>query len=197
MDVRSARKILGVPADADEESIRSAYRRLARKHHPDVGGSEEEFLRIQEAYDLLSESPQEEPPLNPRADERYRDLVREAEERVAEARRQAQEARRAAQAKGRVGDGGEPEVEDSFGALLRDTLAQAEAGLERLLDRERAAEAGSSLRDRLKERLSRLDTGDEDGEPEDLSPAERELRRLRRLISDHAQRSSEPPDLGL
>ncbi len=29
--------ILGIPPDADEETIRTAYRALARQYHPDVG----------------------------------------------------------------------------------------------------------------------------------------------------------------
>jgi hypothetical protein len=35
-------------------SIKSAYRRQAKKHHPDLGGSPEIFLKIQEAYETLS-----------------------------------------------------------------------------------------------------------------------------------------------
>jgi hypothetical protein len=34
--------------------IKSAYRRQAKKHHPDLGGSPEIFLKIQEAYETLS-----------------------------------------------------------------------------------------------------------------------------------------------
>jgi molecular chaperone DnaJ len=51
---------LGVPRDAKEKDIKKAYRRLARKNHPDVNpgdkGAEERFKRIQEAYDVLSNS---------------------------------------------------------------------------------------------------------------------------------------------
>jgi curved DNA-binding protein len=50
---------LGVPRDASEEDIRSAYRRLARKHHPDVSkepDAEERFKEISEAYDVLRDS---------------------------------------------------------------------------------------------------------------------------------------------
>ena len=38
-----------------ELCIKSAYRRQAKKHHPDIGGSPEVFLRIQEAYETLSD----------------------------------------------------------------------------------------------------------------------------------------------
>ena len=48
-----ARAILGVPADADEETIRSAHRRLVNAVHPDKGGSEELTRRINAARDTL------------------------------------------------------------------------------------------------------------------------------------------------
>lgn len=49
---------LGVPRDADKEQIKQAYRRLARKYHPDVNkeaGAEEKFKEINRAYEVLSE----------------------------------------------------------------------------------------------------------------------------------------------
>jgi len=51
-------QVLGVARGADEGAIRKAYRRLARKHHPDVNpgdkGAEERFKEISEAYAVLS-----------------------------------------------------------------------------------------------------------------------------------------------
>ena len=50
--------ILGLPEDATQEEIRSAYREAARRYHPDVNtrpGETELFLDIQEAYDILSD----------------------------------------------------------------------------------------------------------------------------------------------
>lgn len=50
--------ILGVSRDADKEDIKHAYRRLARKYHPDVNkesGAEERFKEINRAYEVLSE----------------------------------------------------------------------------------------------------------------------------------------------
>ena len=53
-------KILGVDRNADEKTIKSAYRKLARKHHPDVNPgdkqAEETFKDISEAYEVLSDS---------------------------------------------------------------------------------------------------------------------------------------------
>lgn len=46
---------LGVDPQASDEVIRSAYRRLARKYHPDKGGSEADFRKIQEAYQILND----------------------------------------------------------------------------------------------------------------------------------------------
>ena len=49
--------ILGVDRKADAKTIKSAYRRLARKHHPDVakGKDAERFKEIAEAYEVLSD----------------------------------------------------------------------------------------------------------------------------------------------
>jgi curved DNA-binding protein len=51
-------KILGVERDAKAEDIKKAYRRLARKYHPDVSkeaGAEEKFKEVNEANDVLSD----------------------------------------------------------------------------------------------------------------------------------------------
>src|SRR5246127_1162507 len=49
---------LGVPKTASDEEIRSAFRKLARKYHPDVAkdkkAAEEKFKEINEAYEVLS-----------------------------------------------------------------------------------------------------------------------------------------------
>ncbi|HVF54866.1 MAG TPA: molecular chaperone DnaJ [Pyrinomonadaceae bacterium] len=52
-------QVLGVKRDAKPEEIKKAYRRLARKHHPDVNpgdkSAEDRFKLITEAHDVLSD----------------------------------------------------------------------------------------------------------------------------------------------
>ena len=48
-------KTLGVPRDADADAIKKAFRKLARKHHPDAGGDEAKFKELNEAYEVLSD----------------------------------------------------------------------------------------------------------------------------------------------
>src|ERR1700683_2710607 len=51
---------LGVAREADADEIRKAYRKLARKHHPDLNPgdktAEDRFKKVQEAYDVLSDA---------------------------------------------------------------------------------------------------------------------------------------------
>jgi hypothetical protein len=56
-DEREHRQALDLPIEGKLESgqIKAAYRRLARKAHPDAGGSHEHFLRITEARNALLE----------------------------------------------------------------------------------------------------------------------------------------------
>ena len=46
---------LGIKKDASADEVKKAFRRLARKHHPDAGGDEEKFNEINEAYEVLSD----------------------------------------------------------------------------------------------------------------------------------------------
>ena len=59
MAKRDYYEVLGVSRDASEDEIKKAYRRLARKYHPDVNkseGAEELFKEINEAYAVLSDA---------------------------------------------------------------------------------------------------------------------------------------------
>lgn len=47
--------LLGVSPDADDDEIKSAGRRMLKETHPDLGGSQEEFERVVEAYRILSD----------------------------------------------------------------------------------------------------------------------------------------------
>jgi DnaJ domain len=49
--------ILGVPIDADSDTLKRAYRQLARRYHPDLAGPEgaQQMKRINRAYDVLSD----------------------------------------------------------------------------------------------------------------------------------------------
>lgn len=57
MEYKDYYKILGVEKNADEKTIKAAYRKLARQHHPDVNPNdtkaEERFKEINEAYEVL------------------------------------------------------------------------------------------------------------------------------------------------
>jgi molecular chaperone DnaJ len=57
-------ELLGVERKASAKEIRTAFRKLARKYHPDLNpgdkASEEKFKQLQEAYDVLSDSKKRE-----------------------------------------------------------------------------------------------------------------------------------------
>ena len=52
-------QILGVPRDASDEEIKKAFRKLARRYHPDVAkdkkAAEEKFKEINEAHEVLGD----------------------------------------------------------------------------------------------------------------------------------------------
>src|SRR3989344_121957 len=49
-------EILGIDTKASQKEVKSAFRKLARKHHPDVNGDPAKFREIYEAYDVLIDS---------------------------------------------------------------------------------------------------------------------------------------------
>lgn len=46
-------EVLGLNENASQEEIKKAYKQLAKTHHPDKGGDEEQFKKISEAFDTL------------------------------------------------------------------------------------------------------------------------------------------------
>src|SRR5438874_4525399 len=59
MDYKDYYKVLGVSKNAGGDEIKKAFRKMARKYHPDVNPgdkkAEEKFKEINEAYEVLSD----------------------------------------------------------------------------------------------------------------------------------------------
>jgi curved DNA-binding protein len=58
MEFKDYYKILGVDAEADKKAIKTAYRKMARKYHPDVSDhhdAENQFKEVAEAYEVLKD----------------------------------------------------------------------------------------------------------------------------------------------
>lgn len=70
-------EILGVANTASADEIKQAYRKLAKDHHPDRGGSHERFAQINAAYDILKDPEKRKTYDNPQADSRFSNNTRE------------------------------------------------------------------------------------------------------------------------
>ena len=57
MNHTQAFSLLKISSTATKKDIRKAYHQKCLKHHPDKGGSDEAFQRVQEAYEFLSRPP--------------------------------------------------------------------------------------------------------------------------------------------
>ncbi len=58
MEKRDYYEVLGISKSASDDEIKKAYRKLAKKYHPDVStepNAEQKFKEVQEAYDVLSD----------------------------------------------------------------------------------------------------------------------------------------------
>jgi curved DNA-binding protein CbpA len=56
---RNYYELLGVPPDASRQEIHSAYRRLARRYHPDMtAGGDARFQEVTDAYEILHDPAQ-------------------------------------------------------------------------------------------------------------------------------------------
>ena len=54
--MRDLYEVLGVNRTADTNEIRTAYKQLAKEHHPDKGGDPEKFKELSQAHETLSDS---------------------------------------------------------------------------------------------------------------------------------------------
>lgn len=46
-------KVLGIKPGTDRKIVDKTFRKLARIHHPDVGGTHEEYVELQAAYEAI------------------------------------------------------------------------------------------------------------------------------------------------
>ena len=157
--------VLGVRADASDEEVRSAYRRLVQLHHPDhnhgSAESERRFEEVQEAYAQVRKlrasgthaaAPPPPPPraaADPDIDARLNDMerdLREAHLARERARRAAAEAAASAERK-RPSDEelGYIKTDDSFSKIFADAGASLSEQLAELFD---------DARDEIKRRRS-------------------------------------------
>jgi DnaJ-class molecular chaperone len=54
--IESPFEILGIPRDASQDVIKTAWRKLCIIHHPDKGGNREKFQQVMAAYSILKDN---------------------------------------------------------------------------------------------------------------------------------------------
>jgi curved DNA-binding protein len=120
-------EVLGVSRTASQDDIQRAYRKLARRHHPDVSkdpDSEENFKQVSEAYDVLSD-----PQTRKRYDAFGSDFRRVGEDVDPDAFRRARQAsgRGARNTGGGVGQGftADFDIDDLLGSVFGGARAGA------------------------------------------------------------------------
>jgi DnaJ domain len=133
---RDPYQVLGVPRDASDEEVRSAYRRLAQLHHPDHnGGSLEAARRFEEVQDAYAEIVRRrrgapaaqratsQAHVDPDLERQLTDLERELRNAARAARERARRAAREAAATYKHATDeelGYIHTDDSFGKILAD-----------------------------------------------------------------------------
>lgn len=48
--------VLGISVNASKDEVKRAYRKLARKHHPDNGGNREEYEKVCKAFEMIDKA---------------------------------------------------------------------------------------------------------------------------------------------
>jgi hypothetical protein len=171
--MRSPYATLGVPPNATDVEVRSAYRRLVQLHHPDHNAGSAEstrrFEEVQEAYaQVLRERKAGPPPPPPRADapagpeldKRLEDLERQVRTARERAQRAARDAARAATDPGRKRPTDEElgyyTTEDSFTSIIGDAREELSNRL-RHAQEHPVAKRVKDLIDGLEDLASKLD----------------------------------------
>jgi curved DNA-binding protein len=121
-------EVLGVPRTASQAEIQHAYRKLARKHHPDVSkapDSEDTFKQVSEAYDVLSD-----PDTRKKYDAFGPEFRRVGEDIDPEAFRRAEERRARSASSAGVGQGfpADIDLEDLLGGMFGGARARGRPG---------------------------------------------------------------------